>query len=141
MGDVWGILPERAMTRGEFRTLVEIHRRTIVRVTIKDSPKGLCGTCKFAVLVRGMNNESYLKCDQIYFGNNTNKPDRVPFIVKECTSFRKVGTMDLVTMGAVAWILEVDKRKGSAGFISSEDWNAKHPKDDVIPRHRYGDYD
>jgi hypothetical protein len=109
-----------------------------VRVTIKDKPRGLCGTCKFAVIVRGVNNESYLKCDQIFFGAN-NLIDRIPFQVKECTSYRKVGTMDLQTMGAVAWILEVDKRKGTAGFVSSADWNKSHPKDDLLPRRAYED--
>jgi hypothetical protein len=100
-----------------------------VRVTIKDKPRGLCGTCKFAVIVRGVNNESYLKCDQIFFGAN-NLIDRIPFQVKECTSYRK---------GAVAWILEVDKRKGTAGFVSSADWNKSHPKDDLLPRRAYED--
>lgn len=110
-------------------------------ITIRESPNSLCGTCKFSILVRGKNNESFQKCEQIFFGGaNNSGPDRVPFPVKECTSYRKVGTMDLSGMSAVAWILEVDKRKGTAGFISSEDWNAKHPKDNVLPRRGY-DYE
>jgi len=111
-----------------------------VRVTIKERARGLCGTCKFAIMVRGENNESYLKCDSIYFGTN-HHVDRVPFIVKECTSYRRVGDMDLNTMSAVAWVLEIDRRKGTAGFVTSEAWNKEHPKDDLVPRHKYSEFD
>jgi len=104
-----------------------------MRVTIKEHHKGKCSTCKSAIIVKGSNNETFLKCDSIYFGNNT-QADRIPFVVKECTHYSKVGSMDLRTMASVAWVLEIDKRKGTAGFISSEEWDQKHPKQYVIPK-------
>ena len=110
-----------------------------MRVTIKEHHKGKCGTCKHAVIVRGSNGETVLKCQMISFESYL-REDRIPFNVTECTSYSKIGVMDLAAMSSVAWILEVDKRKGTAGFISSEEWDKKHPKQNVIPKGVDWDY-
>ncbi len=114
-------------------------REEEMRVIIKERAKGLCGTCSNAIIVSGRNNENFLKCDAIYFSRNDGNEATIPFEVKECTKYHRAGTTNLQTMGTVAWILEIDKRKGTAGFVTAEDWEKSHPRKNPIPRHV--DYD
>lgn len=74
--------------------------------------KSLCYTCKHSIVVKGINCEEAILCNEAFYKNGATL---VPFRVAECTMFQNRNHPEKYEMEKIAWSVEA-RRRGPVGF-------------------------
>ena len=93
--------------------------------TPKSSGEFLCRTCQHGTRALGENNEELIHC--VFFKSD------ITFKVIECNDYKRRGQPSLTSMSQTAWILDLDKKKNTYGFVKYNEWKKE--------REKKGDYD
>lgn len=91
--------------------------------TASSEEPSLCGTCRYATVVKGARlRDEIVHCGEV-FGN-----PRIPFPVLSCSAYSDRRRPSVREMEEIAWILRSDAKKNVIGFV---------PAKSLKPRDRY----
>ncbi len=91
------------------------------------SGTSLCYSCTWGHIVKG-----YRDCDEIVYCMRPYPDVRIPFPVRECSSYANKNTPSMDDMQKSAWILLTKRIERKLGFIRAEDFRRIHGDDEPI---------
>lgn len=81
-----------------------------MQFSIKPFEKGLCRTCRNALVVTDDKGDTMITCHVV------GEPITIKRIVVRCSDYDEVGRLQLYEMRQVAWRLELNKKTHEIGF-------------------------
>ena len=90
-----------------------------------DAPR-LCDTCQSGVVRKGAPESD----EDVYC---TITAQRLARAVVECNRYVDRTQPSLWDMRQIAWVLDTDSKRGRIGFLRTQEWEAKHENEDLLP--------
>jgi hypothetical protein len=107
------------LLRNEFMSLRRVYGGTPV------GNESRCETCTHARIIQG-----YAESEQIVFCNSLWDPIRIPFKVRQCSSYEDKRLPDIEDLEEIAWPMTRPSSGPRAGFVVASKANSARNKED-----------